>query len=212
MRSRHVNAVALLQSEVAGGDKHFLVPLYGTDEEFRLDLFVEFHQRDVFQPREVRQPVFHQLQLALAKDLHLCRGGEHQYPHDLVCGGKFRIDDHRQPQIFPNQVHLLVILRHTHAGNGLFRAQPLADQAAENIHFVIGRCRDEQGGFVCSGFQLGFRCCPVALDAHNVQCVLALSQVGFITVYHGDVVSLLHQQGSQIAADLAVPNNYDFHN
>ena len=129
----------------------------------------------------------------------------------IASGGKFRIDDHRQPQIFPNQVHLLVILRHTHAGNGLFRAQPLADQAAENIHFVIGCCRDEQGGFVCSGFQLGFRRCPVALDAHNVQCILALSQVGFITVYHGDVVSLLHQQGSQIAADLAVPNNYDFH-
>ena len=97
------------------------------------------------------------------------------------------------------------------AGDGEFRAQVLADQAAEHVDFIRGGGGDQDIGPIHFSLQQGRGVRAVAVDAHHVQIVFGFLDHNVILVNNGDVMLFAEEFFRQGMTDLAVADDQDPH-
>ena len=211
---RDVNAVARAYGEIAVRYNDLPVALNDGVEHLRhaaqllgeiLELYA--HHRVVL----LRAELDH-LHAAARKRLDVAGKGEAQQPADFQRRGALGVDRHVYAQLALEHRQALVVFGIAHAGDGVARAQPLGDQAAEHIGLVARRRGNDDVGVLSARFDERLRVGAVAAHAQYVQRLLAALQRLLGIVHDDHVVALSGQIFGDDVPHLAVSDHQNFHN
>ena len=195
--------------EGAAGDGDLALPLHGADEDVRGDPLAQGDQVHAVQHVALRHLEFDHIGLSVGKGVDLQRRGQIEDARRLRGGLQLGVDDHGQPQLFPEIAHLPAVVRGAHPGDGGAVAHPLGHGAAQQVQLVGFGDGDEQIGVFNAGLLQNAVAGAVSHDAHDViQVGQGLDPLG-ILVHHDDIVALPAQLLYQRTAHLAAAHDDD---
>ena len=116
------------------------------------------------------------------------RGREAEVSGDLPRGLALGVHDHGKAQFLAHHMKLPRVLRVAHARNGIFRAELLRHDAAQDIELVGGRGRYDKVGARYAGFHLDVIARAVALDADDIVHIHRIVEHRALMVDHRHVV------------------------
>ena len=102
-----------------------------------------------------------------AVDLHDRR--EAKQTLDLLRRRHLRVDDHREVQLIPKVVDLILVLRITDTRDSVTVTFLLRDQAAQHVDFIGVGCGDEDICILDTGLLLDRQHRAVSVDTHDIQ-------------------------------------------
>ena len=207
----HGDPVPGLQLELTGGDDDVkLPPLHRADQHVGTELS-DVLQRHAVQRGTRRHAGFENFHMPSGKGVDFDGRGEPQYPGHFRGAGFLRVDGHAEPQIVLDEVQFLHVHGVAHPGDGVPRAQLLADEAAQQVQLVRAGTGNDEVCLIRSGLQLNLPGSAVALHDHHVQLVVGLIQPDPGAVHQRHFMLFLRQLLSKDTADFSVADNHDFH-